>query len=125
MKKNISDKLFIAVGVLFLAVILAPSSAWAAGGNIFSIISAKMVSTIQDVRKIVYVIAGFGLIMFAVLGLKMVSMLKKRGTRSIQFLMKFMPCSVLTMFDLRNASEQKPRRAKPDSTLISSSLFVS
>lgn len=69
MKKNISDKLLMAVGVLFLAVVLVPSSAWAAEGNIFNIISAKMISTIQDVRKIVYVIAGFGLIMFAVLAI--------------------------------------------------------
>ena len=54
---------------LVMALVLVPTGAWAAEGNIFNIISAKMISTIQDVRKIVYVIAGFGLIMFAVLAI--------------------------------------------------------
>lgn len=48
-------------------IIFSPVSAFAASGDIFTIISNKMITTIQDVRKIVYVIAGFGLIMFAVL----------------------------------------------------------
>ena len=48
-------------------VVFSPAVAFAAGGDIFTIISNKMITTIQDVRKIVYVIAGFGLIMFAVL----------------------------------------------------------
>lgn len=48
-------------------VVFLPNAAFAADGDIFSIISNKMITTIQDVRKIVYVVAGFGLIMFAVL----------------------------------------------------------
>lgn len=48
-------------------IVFSPVSAFAASGDIFTIISNKMITTIQDVRKIVYVIAGFGLIMFAVL----------------------------------------------------------
>lgn len=54
---------------LLMAAVLAPSTVWAAEGNIFTIISNKMITTLQDVRKIVYVIAGFGLIMFAVLAI--------------------------------------------------------
>lgn len=52
---------------LLACVLLMPAGAFAAQGDIFSIISAKMISTVQDVRRIVYIIAGFGLIMFAVL----------------------------------------------------------
>ena len=48
-------------------IVFSPVSAFAASGDIFTIISNKMITTIQDVRKIVYIIAGFGLIMFAVL----------------------------------------------------------
>ena len=54
---------------LLMAAVLAPSTVWAAEGNIFTITSNKMITTLQDVRKIVYVIAGFGLIMFAVLAI--------------------------------------------------------
>lgn len=45
-----------------------PVEAFAAG-DIFTIISNKMVSTVLDVRKIVYVVAGFGLVMFSVLAI--------------------------------------------------------
>ena len=45
-----------------------PLEAFAAG-DIFTIISNKMVSTVLDVRKIVYVVAGFGLVMFSVLAI--------------------------------------------------------
>ena len=48
-------------------IVFSPAATFAASGDIFTIISNKMITTIQDVRKIVYVIAGFGLIMFAVL----------------------------------------------------------
>lgn len=37
--------------------------------NIFAIIQNKMITTVLDVRKIVYIIAGFGLIMFSVLAI--------------------------------------------------------
>lgn len=37
--------------------------------NIFAILKAKIYSTLVDLRKIVYVIAGFGLVMFAVLAI--------------------------------------------------------
>ncbi len=46
-----------------------PETSWAANGSIFDIISSKMIETVKDVRKIVYIIAGFGLIMFAVLAI--------------------------------------------------------
>ncbi len=51
-----------------LMVVVLPSMAFA-DGDIFQIIQAKMVSTVRDVRKIVYVIAGFGLVMFSVLAI--------------------------------------------------------
>lgn len=55
-------------GALLLGLLVfMPAAAFAAQGDIFTIISNKMITTIQDVRTIVYVIAGFGLIMFAVL----------------------------------------------------------
>ncbi len=37
--------------------------------NIFAILKAKIYSTLVDLRRIVYVIAGFGLVMFAVLAI--------------------------------------------------------
>ena len=46
-----------------------PETSWAAGGSIFDIISSKMIETVKDVRRIVYIVAGFGLIMFAVLAI--------------------------------------------------------
>lgn len=55
--------------LLMAIAILVPTAAFAADGNVFNIISSKMIRTLQDVRKIVYVIAGFGLIMFAVLAI--------------------------------------------------------
>lgn len=51
-----------------LVVVIMPSIAFA-GGDVFDIIQAKMVSTVRDVRKIVYVVAGFGLVMFSVLAI--------------------------------------------------------
>lgn len=54
--------------VLLLGVAVLPESAFAAD-NIFQIISKKMISTVIDVRRIVYVIAGFGLIMFTTLAI--------------------------------------------------------
>ena len=49
--------------------VLAPDVALAADGNVFSIIANKMVSTVKDVRNVVYVLAGFGLIVFAVMAI--------------------------------------------------------
>ena len=46
-----------------------PETSWAATGSIFDIISSKMIETVKDVRAIVYIVAGFGLIMFAVLAI--------------------------------------------------------
>ena len=54
------------LGALF---VLAPDVAFAADGNVFSIIANKMVSTVKDVRSVVYVLAGFGLIVFAVMAI--------------------------------------------------------
>lgn len=54
--------------VLLLGVAVLPESAFAAD-NIFQVISKKMISTVIDVRRIVYVIAGFGLIMFTTLAI--------------------------------------------------------
>lgn len=53
---------------LLLGVLLLPASAMAAD-NIFHVISQKMMTTVIDVRRIVYVIAGFGLIMFTTLAI--------------------------------------------------------
>lgn len=53
---------------LLLGVLLLPASAMAAD-NIFQVISQKMMTTVIDVRRIVYVIAGFGLIMFTTLAI--------------------------------------------------------
>lgn len=53
---------------LLLGVLLLPASAMAAD-NIFHVISQKMMATVIDVRRIVYVIAGFGLIMFTTLAI--------------------------------------------------------
>lgn len=53
---------------LLLGVLLLPASAMAAD-NIFQEISRKMMTTVIDVRRIVYVIAGFGLIMFTTLAI--------------------------------------------------------
>lgn len=53
---------------LLLGMLLLPASAMAAD-NIFQEISRKMMTTVIDVRRIVYVIAGFGLIMFTTLAI--------------------------------------------------------
>lgn len=54
--------------ILLVGIALLPSGAFAAD-NIFQIISKKMISTVIDIRRIVYVIAGFGLIMFTTLAI--------------------------------------------------------
>ena len=54
--------------IILLGVLLLPASAMAAE-NIFRVISQKMMTTVIDVRRIVYVIAGFGLIMFTTLAI--------------------------------------------------------
>ncbi len=54
--------------ILLVGMALLPSGAFAAD-NIFQIISNKMISTVIDIRRIVYVIAGFGLIMFTTLAI--------------------------------------------------------
>ena len=63
--KRYSKFLFL---TLLAGVVMFPESSFAAD-NIFQIISNKMISTIIDVRRIVYVIAGFGLIMFTTLAI--------------------------------------------------------
>lgn len=58
------------LSVFLVALCLLPQVSWAASAetsSVFDIISSKMIQTVMDVREIVYVIAGFGLIMFAVL----------------------------------------------------------
>ena len=57
----------IACLALLLMVVL-PSVSFAAA-DVFDTIQAKMISTVKDVRKIVYIIAGFGLVMFSVLAI--------------------------------------------------------
>lgn len=63
--KQYSKFLFL---ILLVGIALLPSGAFAAD-NIFQIISKKMISTVIDIRRIVYVIAGFGLIMFTTLAI--------------------------------------------------------
>lgn len=66
MKKN---NLKITSTVLCLTLlVLLPETAWAAE-DIFHIIGSKLISTAEDVRRIVYVIAGFGLIMFTTMAI--------------------------------------------------------
>lgn len=70
MKKSLMIKNLQVLGLLVLAlVLLCPESAMAAKSDIFSTIQAKMVSTVKDVRQLVYVVSGFGLVMFAVLAI--------------------------------------------------------
>jgi len=60
------------IGLAAIVLVLMPTEVWAAegnAGNIFTIISQKMISTVRDLRSIVYVIAGFGLIMFSFLAI--------------------------------------------------------
>ena len=64
--KSFSKVAFLA----FLVIVLMPAVSYAAAnGDVFDTIQAKMISTVKDVRKIVYVIAGFGLVMFSVLAI--------------------------------------------------------
>ena len=55
------------IAVLF-ALVMLPSVSFAAG-DVFDTIQAKMISTVKDLRKIAYVIAGFGLVMFSFLAI--------------------------------------------------------
>ncbi len=57
------------IGLAAIVLVLMPTEVWAAEGNIFTIIAQKMVSTVRDLRSIVYVVAGFGLIMFSFLAI--------------------------------------------------------
>lgn len=54
--------------LVFLVTMFIPTISFAAG-DVFDTIQAKMISTVKDVRKIVYIIAGFGLVMFAFLAI--------------------------------------------------------
>lgn len=64
------SKIFHIIALVFFgAVLLMPETACAADIGIFNTISNKIISTLRDLRKIVYIIAGFGLIMFAVLAI--------------------------------------------------------
>ena len=67
MKKIIE---FLKAGLLVLLVIaMMPQVSYAADGDIFTILESKIYSTLMDLREIVYVIAGFGLVMFAVMAI--------------------------------------------------------
>lgn len=68
------SKIFQLTVIVLLCMFLLPGGAFADTTNgpdlrVFSIISSKVLSTAKDVRQIVYVIGGFGLIMFAVLAI--------------------------------------------------------
>ena len=54
--------------LVFLVTMFMPTISFAAG-DVFDTIQAKMISTVKDVRKIVYIIAGFGLVMFSFLAI--------------------------------------------------------
>lgn len=68
------SKIFQLTVIVLLCMLLLPGGAFADTTEgpdlrVFSIISSKVLSTAKDVRQIVYVIGGFGLIMFAVLAI--------------------------------------------------------
>ena len=67
--KNISKTMLLIFGLTVLAFSLMPDFAWADDPNVFDTIEGKLYQTLKDVREIVYVVAGFGLIMFAVLAI--------------------------------------------------------
>ncbi len=62
LKSSLKIILFVVAMLVFL-----PSLAFAA--DVFDTISSKMITTVKDVRRIAYVIAGFGLVMFTVLAI--------------------------------------------------------
>ncbi|MBR1915638.1 MAG: hypothetical protein IJ830_04295 [Alphaproteobacteria bacterium] len=67
MKKIIE---FLKAGLLLLLLVaLIPQVSYAADGEIFTILETKIYNTLMDLREIVYVIAGFGLVMFAVMAI--------------------------------------------------------
>ena len=68
MKIKMVDLVTIALSLVVFTIVFAPTDVFAAA-NIFDTIQAKMLSTAKDVRKIVYVVAGFGLVMFSVLAI--------------------------------------------------------
>lgn len=68
MKKYILKNLNLVVIVAFAVLVVMPSTAFAAG-DVFDTIQSKMISTVKDLRKIAYVIAGFGLVMFSFLAI--------------------------------------------------------
>lgn len=68
MKIKMVDLVKIALSLVVFTLVFAPTEVFAAA-NIFDTIQAKMLSTAKDVRKIVYVVSGFGLVMFSVLAI--------------------------------------------------------
>ncbi len=67
--KHDNLKSYVLMGLLvFVVSVFLPADAMAAG-DIFTIIAKKMGQAVLDIRQIVYVIAGFGLIMFAFLAI--------------------------------------------------------
>lgn len=68
MKIKMVDLVKIALSLVVLTLVFTPTEVFAAA-NIFDTIQAKMLSTAKDVRKIVYVVSGFGLVMFSVLAI--------------------------------------------------------
>lgn len=53
----------------FSSIATYSNAAESESGDIFDIVHNKMMSTLKDLRQIVYIIAGFGLIMFAVMAI--------------------------------------------------------
>ena len=68
MKKYGLGKINLILLTALVALVMVPSVSFAAG-DVFDTIQAKMISTVKDLRKIAYVIAGFGLVMFSFLAI--------------------------------------------------------
>ena len=67
--KKVFKILSIGLCLAAFCYVMMPVAAFAAedGKDLFTTIQGKLITTLQDLRQIVYVIAGFGLVMFAVL----------------------------------------------------------
>ena len=68
MKKCSLRKIDLVLLTVLVTLVMMPSVSFAAG-DVFDTIQAKMISTVKDIRKIAYVIAGFGLVMFSFLAI--------------------------------------------------------
>jgi len=66
--KKVFKILSISLCLAAFCCVMMPVAAFAADDqDLFTTIQGKLITTLQDLRQIVYVIAGFGLVMFAVL----------------------------------------------------------